>query len=547
MSKSYLNGWLLVMALLLPWPALAQSWKPAYDGGVSAIKRKDYKDAVQSLERAVPLAEQEFDNAHPNYVNTLLKLGEAYLAIGNQDKGRTPYLTVVTIKKEKRDDRTKEYADLLGIIAKSYQDSRDYLKADGYYVQCLNARRSIQGEKHSDFVATQLAHARMYRSIGKYEKAEALYTQCHKQAKETWGEKEARYREMLAEMGEVYAKLKQPEKSAEFYQAHLAAMKAQKQAPASYLASHLALGTAYQLLKKYPEASKQYLEYLAQLKATKGEKDQAYLDELNRMVDELGKMGENEAAISLLKQKSALQKQLKGEKSYEYALALNEQAASLGKLKLYPDAQAALQSSLAVLAELKKEPAQEVTYAETLGKMASLLAHMGDPAGAEATYLKTVDYLKVKLGEAHPAFGRGLDSLAFFYLGTEKLTLADSLLKTTLELRKKAPGEKHPDYATSQANYAQVLAKKGKFAEAEALLKQSSKNVLVYFGGGSREYARSTYQLAALYRAAKNYPEAMKNYRAALELQKRSLGEAHPETAQTLQNIATLTEEMNKK
>jgi len=526
---------------------LAQTWKPAYEGGVSAIKRKDYKNAVQSLEQAVPLAEQEFDNTHPNYVNTLLKLGEAYLAIGDQGKGRTPYLTVVTIKKEKRDDRNKEYADLLNVIAQSYQNSRDYPKSDSYYTQCLNARRSIQGEKHPDYWLTILEHARLHRMVGKYDKAEIVYAQCQKLTKEAWGDKTALYREMLAEMGEAYFKLKQFDKSVEFYTAHLAAMKAQKQPPATFYQHHQDLAITLQNLKKHPEAVKHYQEYLIQLKAAKGEKDPLYFTELDRLVQEMNKMGETVPAIDLIKQKSELQKQLKGENSYEYALALNEQSESLRKLQQYEAAQVPLQNALAILAALAKNKAQEAIYADMMGKSASLLMAMGKKTEAETAYHNTTDYVKGKLGDAHPYYSRGLDSLAFFYLSEDKLTWADSLFKTTLELRKKAPGEKHPDYAASQTNYAQVLIKKGKLSEAETLLKQANKSLLIYFGGGSAEYAHSVYQLAALYQTAKNYPEAMKNYRAALELQKRSLGEGHPQTVLTLQGIATLTEEMNKK
>ncbi|MCU0448545.1 MAG: tetratricopeptide repeat protein [Bernardetiaceae bacterium] len=537
----------VLLALAVVSTGQAQSWKPLYDNGMSAMKRQNYKDAAQNLEKAVPLAEKEFKNSHPNYLNTLLKLGEAYIALGDQTKGRAPYLTVATIKREQKNDRDKEYADVLTIIAKSYAATKDYTKADQYFLQAIKARQMNQGERSTDYLLTYLEYARMYRTVGQLGKAEQLYNDVYKIAKDFWGDKEAHHRALLAELGELYARMKQPEKAVEFYQAHLKAMTTFKQKPADFYQVYQQLAQVNQALKKGPEAVKNYQDYVAQLKAVKGDKAPEFLPELDKVIAETAKMGEGSALLGFAQLKAETLKIQKGITSPDYAVALVDVSQAQRLIKDFPAAQKTLQSSLGILAGLTKTKEQEQLYVETLEKEASLLVRLGQAAQGEEAYKKTIGYAKSKLGDTHPAYVRSLDSLGFFYLGAQKLTLADSLLKTSLEIRKKAPGEKHPDFAWSQTNYAKVMALKGKPVDAENLLRAAQRNLASYYGVGSAEYARSVFNLAQLQRSVKNLPEAMKNYRSALETQKRVLGDLHPETQATLQSIATLTEEMNKK
>jgi Tetratricopeptide repeat len=537
----------ILLLLALAAPGQAQSWKPLYDNGMSAMKRQNYKDAAQTLEKAVPLAEKEFKNSHPNYLNTLLRLGEAYIALGDQAKGRAPYLTVATIKREQKNDRDKEYADVLTIIAKSYASTKDYTKADQYFLQAIKARQMNQGERSTDYLVTSIEYARMYRTVGQLGKAEQLYTEVYKTAKDFWGDKEALHRELLAEMGELYARHKQPEKAVEFYQAHIKAMTTFKQKPADFYLVYQQLAAVYQSLKKYPEAVKNYQEYVVQLKAIKGDKAPEFLPELDKVIAETAKMGEGKALLGFAQLKAETLKAQKGATSPEYAVGLVDVSQAQRLIKDFAGAQKTLQSALGILAGLIKTKEQEQLYVESMEKEASLLVSLGQAAQGEEAYKKTIGYAKGKLGDTHPVYVRSLDSLGFFYLGAQKLTLADSLLKTSLDIRKKAPGEKHPDYAWSQTNYAKILSIKGKPVDAEAMLRAAQRNLASYYGVGSAEYARSVYNLAVLQRSVKNLPEAMKNYRSALETQKRVLGEQHPETQATLHSIATLTEELNKK
>jgi hypothetical protein len=80
----------------------------------------------------------------------------------------------------------------------------------------------------------------------------------------------------------------------------------------------------------------------------------------------------------------------------------------------------------------------------------------------------------------------------------------------------------------------------GNYAAAEPLYRQALEVRRTALGEAHPDFAQSLNNLAELYRATGNYAAAEPLYRQALEVWRAALGEAHPDFAQSLNNLAAL-------
>ena len=79
---------------------------------------------------------------------------------------------------------------------------------------------------------------------------------------------------------------------------------------------------------------------------------------------------------------------------------------------------------------------------------------MGRHAEAEPLYKQAMEIRRTALGERHPDYATSLNNLAELYRAMGRHAEAEPLYKQALEIRRTALGERHPDYATSLNNLA---------------------------------------------------------------------------------------------
>ena len=70
------------------------------------------------------------------------------------------------------------------------------------------------------------------------------------------------------------------------------------------------------------------------------------------------------------------------------------------------------------------------------------------------------------LGKDHPDFAQSLNNLAGLYYSMGNYSEAELLCKQAMEIRRKAIGEDHPDFATSLNNLALLCKLMGNYTEA---------------------------------------------------------------------------------
>lgn len=544
MMRNYIVCGLLFLLLgMAALPSVAQNWNTLFTQGQQALTKKDYKTAATFLEKALPSAEKEFTTRHPNYVKTLYTLAEAYKGLGDVKKERSCYLTLINVKKDLREDRNKEFAQLQFLTALTYVQSKEAANAENYFMQSLNLQRSLKQEQTADFVITQHEYARLLRMTNRLDRAEAQYAPAFEQGMKTLGNKNPRMAEMAAEMADIYFRLKNYEKANQFNLRWIELAKAQQQPESQYYTAYFQLHQGYKLLNNQQESIRFGTEYIDGVKAHNSSK---LIEELNKLIVNYTEMNAHEAAMNAARQKADAVKAAKTEQSMDYSIALAQLAAAELRAGKSADAETHLKKAIEISKNNKKTPEQEVVYVEQLTQLASLYKQTGNKEKTEAALLDVIEQSK-NLKDKQLQHSRAIDSLAFYYVALPDVAKADSLFKLNIELRKKNLTDKSPEYAASLSNYADFLIAQNKPEAAEPLLKQANLIEGSYFGRGSLEFTRSTLKLADLAAMRKNYAEAIRLYRSMLDNQRKLQGEQNPDYQATLRKIADITAEMNKK
>ncbi len=118
------------------------------------------------------------------------------------------------------------------------------------------------------------------------------------------------------------------------------------------------------------------------------------------------------------------------------------------------------------------------------------------------------------------------------------------LFEQARDLRKKALGEDHPDYAASLNNLAMLYQSLGDYLKALPLYEQARDLGKKALGEDNPAYATSLNSLAMLYQSLGDYRKALPLLEQAHDLRKKMLGEDHPDYATSLNNLAVLYNSM---
>ena len=142
------------------------------------------------------------------------------------------------------------------------------------------------------------------------------------------------------------------------------------------------------------------------------------------------------------------------------------------------------------------------------------------------------------LGEEHPDYAASLSNLALYTSATGNYDEAIKMENTALRIRKAALGEESADYATSLCNLADFNSGIGKYSEAIRLGTKAMEIRRTALGEEHPDYAQSLNNLATYHYYTGRYDEAIRLGNAALDIWKKVLGEQHPYYGQALGNIA---------
>jgi tetratricopeptide (TPR) repeat protein len=157
---------------------------------------------------------------------------------------------------------------------------------------------------------------------------------------------------------------------------------------------------------------------------------------------------------------------------------------------------------------------------------------------------KAWDALQRSLPEGHPDIATALNNLGTFYFTVGRLREAGEFLERSLEIRRQALAQNHPDIALpdiaqSLNNLAALDRKLGNLAPATARLRKAVDIRLKVFGEMHPNVATALDNLAGVLKSAGQYEEAERLFRKALEIREGTLGPNHQDVALSLNNLTT--------
>jgi|GEM_PF-4645651 len=501
----------LVLGLVLaPFYLLqAQSWQDYYNKGRTAIDNGSYKDAIPVLLKARIMVSEQMDNKNETYRTIVNKLAEAYFKGGDFGNAAVNYRDLERAFKEDRATNVKEYADMLEVLAKSYEADKKIPKAASYYQQALTAREKIQGAGHKDYYKTMLGFAALCMKVKKYDLAGNFYGKLYEFGKTGYKSEPKKYAQIVREYADLHFYTHKYEKAVELYKEHISKAKVAKEEKSTYLFSIKNTAQSYEKLGKKEEMITQYKNFLNLYKETNQED---YAKELNEVINLFKQEKAYLAANELLKTKVAGIET----NSVEKARLLNDIGRNYVAAKKFEEAEKNFDKSIEMLKTLNK--VKEADYPASLDELGRLKLALNKSDEAEEIFKKAQDLRKENLGEKHPDYATGLDSLASFYISKENYSEADTLLTKAISLKKEHLGKEHASYGNSLAMLGKLKSKLKAYDEAEKLMQASSVVISKYYGSRSFEYANSTKKMADLYKQQEKYTDAIKYYRQSLSI-----------------------------
>jgi CHAT domain-containing protein len=191
-------------------------------------------------------------------------------------------------------------------------------------------------------------------------------------------------------------------------------------------------------------------------------------------------------------------------------------------------------------ANLPVDSAGTVCYAKIITSLGNFYYDMGQFEKAEPLYVEAKNIREKALGKAHPEYANSLNNLAILYEDMGQYEKAELLYIESKNIREKALGKADPDYANSLNNLATLYMDMEQYEKAEPLYIEAKNIQEKVLGKAHPDYASSLNNLAALYKDMGQYEKAVPLYIEAINIREKVLGKAHPEYANSLNNLAII-------
>ncbi len=183
---------------------------------------------------------------------------------------------------------------------------------------------------------------------------------------------------------------------------------------------------------------------------------------------------------------------------------------------------------------------QPTLRAEMTGVLADVYERLGLYEQAEPLAQKSLDLWSSLRRPDDPEVAEALRRQGVILIDRGRYAEAEEVLRRALAQRPRSAGEVDARLAETLENLATALRSEGKLPEAEALIRETLQMRRRIFGRDSPEIATSLNNLALMLRERGQFGEAEDFYRQALAIRRRTLGPDHPDVAGTLNNLAAL-------
>jgi tetratricopeptide (TPR) repeat protein len=139
-----------------------------------------------------------------------------------------------------------------------------------------------------------------------------------------------------------------------------------------------------------------------------------------------------------------------------------------------------------------------------------------------------------------------MSNVAEIYCHQGKYAQAEALGKQTLEIRRRTLSPEHPDILTSMNNLAEVYGLQGQYAQAEALFNQTLEIRRRVLGAEHPDTLVTLSGLATIYQRQAKYDLAEPLFSQVLAERRHALGSGHPDTMDSAYLLALANQSRGK-
>ncbi|MDQ3843383.1 MAG: CHAT domain-containing protein [Bacteroidota bacterium] len=391
-------------------------------------------------------------------------------------------------------------------------------------------------QEHPLYPTSLVYLGNLYRKMREPNKALALYHEALAIRKKVLGEKHPDYARSIISIGSLYRQMRAYDSAMAYLQQALAIRKkVLGEEHPDYAQSLIYLGNLYIEMIKYDKALPYFQEALAIRKKVLGEEHPDYARSLISIGNLYKQRGENEKALPYFQELLAIRKKVLGEEHKDYALSLTFLALSYHQIGKYDKALPLYQEALTILKKVLGEEHED--YAYTLNFLGTLYQNMGEYNEA-MHYLQQALVIREKvLGKNSEFYGHTLKQIAILYHDMGEYDKALPLYKQSLEIIRNTAGEENPSSAYILNRLGVLYNDMGELDKALSYNQQALDIRKRLFGEEHEEYAGSLNDMALLYYKINEYDSAVLYSEKALNIRKNVLGEGHPAYINSLNGL----------
>jgi serine/threonine-protein kinase len=266
-----------------------------------------------------------------------------------------------------------------------------------------------------------------------------------------------------------------------------------------------------------------------------------------QLLDAIGKvyrsLGARERATTLLTDALQLHERLDGRDAPQTTDTINELAETMREAGRLDTAEPLYREALT--ARERRFGRRSLEVAQSLNNLALLMHARGHDKEAQPLFEEAVSIQREKLGPNNPKVAVTLGNLSLVARDQARYADAERLARQTLSIRLATLGDVHPYTANAYMALGQVLNMAGRSAEAVEPMTHAIELQRRIYGDDHPIVDSSLNNLASLRQDLGDLEAAEPLYREALTHQRRRLGRAS-EVAITANNLASLLEERRR-
>ncbi len=252
-------------------------------------------------------------------------------------------------------------------------------------------------------------------------------------------------------------------------------------------------------------------------------------------------LGFNAQARALLEEALEQRERLQGPDHPDVAVTAEYLALALRDGGDLAGAERLLRRSIGILEEHRTDQGGDVSLANVLHDLASLLIEKGEYDQATRLFDRALAIQRRhtdRVGRA--ALALTLNSYATMLYHRGELDRAEVLNREVLAIRRELYGDLHPEISTALNNLASTLLEKEDYEEAGALFSEDLAMRRKLYGDADTRVALTLNNLAGLRQVQGDLAAAEPLIRESLAIVRRNRGDDHPNVAVVRRNLASL-------